>query len=360
MKFEKEVNDQQIIIRPCGRIDSNTSEEFEAFVNANLDDEHDIVFDFKETEYISSSGLRVILFLRKAYASSKVTFMNVNDVVYDVFDLSGFTGLFTVMKASDSAPDTKVIFFDIDGTLLSPATGQVPESTKEAIRMVQEKGVQAVIATGRDIAEVKKLPLDGIRFDGYLTLNGNICLDENEHMFAGNAIIPEELDVLVNIFKAGKIPFVLIGEKQRYINYVDDVVIQTQLSTHGTVPDIGEYQGENIYQCLAFVDSDVRRKLEDMLDHCTITSWNETGIDIIAKTGGKAAGIQHFLDKEDLTRSQSMAFGDGENDMDMLRYVGVGVAMGNSKEILKQKADYVTTSVDEDGIMNALKHFGLI
>ena len=137
-------------------------------------------------------------------------------------------------------------------------------------------------------------------------------------------------------------------------------MIQTQLSTHGTVPDIGEYQGENIYQCLAFVDSDTRMKLEEMLDHCTITSWNETGIDIIAKTGGKAAGMQKFLDKEGLTRSQSMAFGDGENDMDMLRFAGIGVAMGNGKDILKQKADYVTTSVDDDGIMNALKHFGLI
>ena len=137
-------------------------------------------------------------------------------------------------------------------------------------------------------------------------------------------------------------------------------MIQTQLSTHGTVPDIGDYQGENIYQCLAFVDSDTRMKLEEMLDHCTITSWNETGIDIIAKTGGKAAGIQKFLDKESLTRSQSMAFGDGENDMDMLRFAGIGVAMGNGKDKLKQKADYVTTSVDDDGIMNALKHFGLI
>ncbi len=360
MKFEKEVNDQQVIIRPYGRIDSNTSKEFEEFAAANLDDEHDIVFDFKETEYISSSGLRVILFLRKAYAESKITFINVNDTVYDVFDLSGFTGLFTVMKEDIAKPDTKVIFFDIDGTLLSPATGQVPESTKEAIALLHEKGIQSVIATGRDIAEIRKLPLGDIPFDGYLTLNGNICLDGKEQMFAGNAIVAEELDVLVSIFKAGKIPFVLIGEKQRYINYVDDVVIETQLSTHGTIPDIGEYQGENIYQCLAFVDNATRMKLEEMLDHCTITSWNETGIDIIAKTGGKAAGMQVFLDKEGLYRSQSMAFGDGENDMDMLRFAGVGVAMGNGKEKLKQKADFVTTSVDEDGIMNALKHFGLI
>ena len=77
-------------------------------------------------------------------------------------------------------------------------------------------------------------------------------------------------------------------------------------------------------------------------------------------TGGKAAGIQKFLDKEGLTRSNTMAFGDGENDMAMLRYAGIGVAMGNGKETLKEKADYVTTDIDDDGIANALIHFGLI
>ncbi len=360
MRFEKEINDKEIIIRPYGRIDSSTSEEFEAFLAASLDDEHDIVFDFKETAYISSSGLRIILFYRKAYSKSKITFLNVNDVVYEVFDLSGFTDLFTVMKHDIGKADTRVIFFDIDGTLLSPMTGKIPQSTVDALQRVRENGTKIVIATGRDIVELKKLPLDGIVFDGYLTLNGNICLDENEHMFAGNPIIAEEVDILVNIFKAGKIPFVLIGEKQRYINYVDDVVVQTQLSTHGTVPNIGEYHGEDIYQCLAFVDADMRMKLDDLLDHCQITSWNKTGIDIIAKTGGKAAGMQHFLDKEGFTRSQTMAFGDGENDIDILRYAGVGVAMGNGTEKLRNSADYVTASVDDDGIMKALLHFGLI
>ena len=55
-----------------------------------------------------------------------------------------------------------------------------------------------------------------------------------------------------------------------------------------------------------------------------------------------------------------MAFGDGGNDIEMLRYAGTGVAMGNADDAVKAAADYVTTSVDDDGIMNALKHFGLI
>ena len=361
MKFEKEIIDGTQVIKPYGRIDSTTSPEFEEILNQEVDLTMDVELDFREVVYISSSGLRVLIALRKKMAPEvNIVFTHVNDVIMDVFEMTGFTDLFEVVKQDMTNPDTKVIFFDIDGTLLSHKTGRVPESTIRAIKKRQANGIKAVIATGRDLVEMEKLPLGDIKFDGYLTLNGNICLDENKQMFAGNEIAPDEVEVLVGIFKAGRIPFVLIGEKQRYINCVDDVVIQTQLATHGTIPDIGEYHGEKIYQCLAFVNKEIRQKLDDLLDKCVITSWNDTGIDIIAKTGGKDAGIQKFLDKEQITRSQTMAFGDGENDMAMLRFAGIGVAMGNGSDLLKRKADYVTASVDDDGIEKALVHFGLI
>ncbi|MBQ3295464.1 MAG: Cof-type HAD-IIB family hydrolase [Erysipelotrichaceae bacterium] len=256
--------------------------------------------------------------------------------------------------------DTKAIFFDIDGTLLSHATRSVPESTIRAIRKAKEKGIKIVVATGRVIEEIKKLPLQDIDFDAYLTLNGNVCLDKDLKMFAGHEIDHGETEILVSIFKASRIPFVLIGENSRYINYVDDVVIRTQMSTHGTIPDIDQYHGEKIYQCLAFVDHEMRMKLDNILDECKITSWNETGIDIISKNGGKDAGIQSFLDKEGILLEQTMAFGDGENDAQMLEYVKIGVAMGNSKPLLKEIADYVTADIDDDGIEKAMIHFGLI
>ena len=61
-----------------------------------------------------------------------------------------------------------------------------------------------------------------------------------------------------------------------------------------------------------------------------------------------------------MDRSEIMAFGDGENDMDMLRFAGIGVAMGNASDMVKAAADYVTDTVDENGIEDALRHFGLI
>ena len=254
----------------------------------------------------------------------------------------------------------KAVFFDVDGTLYSHGLNVVPESTRRALKQLRERGIKTVVATGRHMVEYSTLPVSDIEFDGYLTLNGQLILDADRKAYTGTCIDPGEMEVLSRIFQAKRIPFMLVGENERYINYVDDVVVRTQTSTHGTIPVIGEHKGEKIYQCMAFVNDEMRQKLAKMLDACNVTSWNETGIDIISKSGGKDAGIQSFLDKEGIPLEQSMAFGDGENDAKMLEYVAVGVAMGNAKEVTKAAADYVTTDIDDDGIEKALIHFGLI
>ena len=257
----------------------------------------------------------------------------------------------------------KAVFFDVDGTLLSQKQGKVPISTRRALRRIRKKGIKIFIATGRHMIELSKLPVMEIPFDGYLTLNGNLILDENKKAYAGTPISADEVEVLSGIFRAKKIPFVMISSDKRYINYVDDVVVETQASTHGTIPDIGtvnDYDGEKIYQCIAFVQDRERKVLDEILDECSITSWNPTGIDIVARGSGKAAGIAQFIEEQGLDRSEIMAFGDGENDIEMLKYAGIGVAMGNAGDAVKAAADYVTDSVDENGIENALKHFGLV
>ena len=91
-----------------------------------------------------------------------------------------------------------------------------------------------------------------------------------------------------------------------------------------------------------------------------ITSWNATGIDIIPKGGGKQNGIKHYIEAHGRDRTKIMAFGDGENDIDMLQYAGIGVAMGNASDPVKRSADYVTADIDDDGIEKALIHFGII
>ena len=254
----------------------------------------------------------------------------------------------------------KAIFFDVDGTLLPANQDDVPKSTKQALRQLRRKGVKTIVATGRDIIEFSKLPVDEIPFDGYLTLNGQLLFDSEKRVYEGTPIDQGEMEILSGIFRTKKIPFVLIGENERYINYVDDTVVRTQEETHGTVPSVGQYHGEKIYQVLAFVGADQRKMLDRFLDECAITSWNETGIDIIPKGGGKTAGIHLYLNRQGIAREETMAFGDGENDIEMLKFAGIGVAMGNASDEVKAAADFVTDTADNDGIEKALRHFGLI
>ncbi len=364
LKIRPSVDNDTIYFDITGRIDSLSAPEFEKEVFAfDLSQYKRIVLDCTRLDFISSAGLRVLIKIRNAAdEDADIDLIHVSPAVMDVLDLTGFDQVVNVHSASEeeSDPEIQAVFFDVDGTLLSHATGRVPESTEKALQLLHEKGIKSIICTGRDIGELEKLPIMHLPFDGYLTLNGNLCLDQDKVLFAGNEIDPGEVDILVRIFQASKIPFVLIGEKNRYINYVDDIVIDTQNSTKGTIPDIGEYKGEKIYQCLAFVKDKERTMLENTLDMCRITSWNKTGIDIISKAGGKAAGLELFLEKYNLCRSNTMAFGDGENDIDMIKYAGIGVAMGNGVPALKEAANYITTDIDDNGIFNALKHFNVI
>ena len=257
-------------------------------------------------------------------------------------------------------PVIKAVFFDVDGTLLSIESNQVPDSAKEAVKKLRQTGILAVVATARHMTDLEKMPVKDMDFDGYIVVNGQLICDSDHKVYAGNPIDQGEMEVLARIFEAKKIPFVMITENDSYINYVSDTVVETQQAFNDDVPDTGRYYGENIYQIMAFVSEKEKNLLDDLLDECDITSWSDTGIDIIPRDGGKTNGIQMFLDQNGIDRSETMAFGDGENDVAMLEYVGIGVAMGNGKEAVKEAADYVTDTVEDHGIEKALKHFGLI
>ena len=88
--------------------------------------------------------------------------------------------------------------------------------------------------------------------------------------------------------------------------------------------------------------------------------WEDDFCDILPAGGGKPNGLAHTLAHLGLSREQSIAFGDGGNDVTMLEYAGIGVAMGNACDAAKAAADYVTDDITADGLAKALAHFGLI
>ena len=254
----------------------------------------------------------------------------------------------------------KAAFFDVDGTLLSHKSKTVPQSARDAIAKLQAQGVLCVVATGRQITEMNKLPVADIPFDGYITLNGQLTLDKDKKMLYGTPISGKAKDFLVEMFSENRLPALLVEEEAVYLNFFDERVRIVQEAISSAVPPFGTYGGKDIYQVCAYMAVGDEAILEPIADECVATRWSIGGMDIIAKGGGKVTGIQKYLERQGISAEETIAFGDGENDMEMLEFASIGVAMGNADEDVKAVADYVTTDIDDDGIANALKHFELI
>ena len=254
----------------------------------------------------------------------------------------------------------KAAFFDVDGTLFSHETKCVPESTRQALQQLRKKGIACIMATGRQMSELAKLPLGAIEFDGYLTLNGQILMDEDKNVVFSKPITGHVKEFLLNQFREKVYPALLVEERNAYLNSVTDHVREAQATISSPIPPLGDYTGGEIYQVCAYLRPHEEHLLAPISGDCVITRWHFGGMDVIAKGGGKISGIRDYLALYGLTPEEIIAFGDGENDIEMLRFAGIGVAMGNAMEGAKMVADYVTADIDDDGIAKALHHFGLI
>ncbi len=254
----------------------------------------------------------------------------------------------------------KAVFFDIDGTLMSHSTHSVPESAIEALRLLKEKGILVFTATGRHLLEMKFLPIPLEFFDGHVTLNGQLNLDAEEHILFEASIPEEDLTNALKLYEDHTLPFVLVQKDQMYINFIDDRVREIQASVSSPLPPVKAYEGGSVYLFVAYGSQKQLTSLINVLPHCKMTHWNDCGVDIVSKSGGKAVGIAKILEYFSLKPEEVMVFGDGENDIDMFQSAGLSVAMGNADPEVKKHASYVTTDIDDDGILNALKHFGVL
>lgn len=152
----------------------------------------------------------------------------------------------------------------------------------------------------------------------------------------------------------------LLNIDSLYINFVNDRVISTQKAINTPVPKIGKYQGEKLFGATVFGSDEQTALIAAQLPGCKESSWHKDASDIVLKEAGKVTGIKKMLEQYGIEPSETMAFGDGDNDVDMIRFAEIGIAMGNATELIKNNSDYITTAVDDDGIINALAHYRLI
>lgn len=204
------------------------------------------------------------------------------------------------------------------------------------------------------------LGVNKFSFDGYLTLNGALCYDAHLEKIFGLPFEDGETEIIEKIFNAKKLRLKLS------VNLRVTQIMKVNFKNKYTQDSILTYlqykniRVKKIYQVCACLDSNQKQIINDFLDYSVVTEWDDNAIDIFPINGGKENAIKKILEIYNLSKDEVMAFGDAENDIKMLETVGTSVAMGNASKQLKDIATYVTTDVDDDGIYNGLKHFGLI
>lgn len=256
----------------------------------------------------------------------------------------------------------KAVFFDIDGTLVSFNTHQVPQSTQDAIALLKKKGIKTFIATGRQYEAINNL--GDLQFDGYITLNGSYCFIENEEVIYKTVIPKEDMQALIHYLNHVKsFPCIFVTEHTFFGNYLNDDAYFILDQLNFPIPELLPVEKaleEDIYQVISFFKREDEQDILSHLPHCDIARWSPLFTDLIPKGSSKQVGIDQVLKHFDISLEDTMAFGDGGNDIPMLRHIPCSIAMGNAEEEVKESAAYVTTSVDDDGVWKALKHFQVI
>ena len=260
----------------------------------------------------------------------------------------------------------KALFFDIDGTLVSFKTHRIPTSTIQALEAAKARGVRIFIATGRPqviINNLHELQQRGL-IDGYITMNGAYCFVQDKNIYK-SPIPKSDIETLLNFCEAQGKAYLVVGENDICVCHEDEEVRFIFYETL-SVDKIREVTLEealalpSIYQITPFISKEEEAVIRPQLSHCEFGRWYPTFADITAAGNTKQRGIDEIIRHFGLKIEEVMAFGDGGNDISMLRHAGIGVAMGNATDEVKAAANYTTTAVDEDGILNALVHFGVI
>lgn len=253
----------------------------------------------------------------------------------------------------------KAAFFDIDGTLLSFETHRMPTSTVRALEALRARGVRTIVCTGRSFNELS--PELRVGFDAYITFNGQLCFD-GEGAFRSLPI--SEADVRAIVDLSGKNAFdILVAQEERsFVSSRGERVraVEEHVALSYETDDLSRAFEAPVYQFCAFVSRENEGQILDATEGVAVTRWCDWFCDVVPSAGGKAFGVRAALERYGLSPEEAIGFGDGENDLSMFESVGTAVAMGNAWDTVKERADYVTTSVDEDGIWNACRHFDLV
>lgn len=272
--------------------------------------------------------------------------------------------------------NVRLAAFDMDGTLLN-RNSQMTEATKEACRLLQSSGCKLVLSTGRTYASAL-IPVDHFPFDGYVCSNG-AAIHEMDGSLIKSSPLPVDIVIdAVHKIRQKPIYYELHDtESNRWMIRDDRERIETLLDDDTSLEGLS-LRRFSFYKLARLVELEelldkiksneakivklfiwhrdpeqlqwVSEQLAAWSEVATITSSGELNVEVIAKGVSKWQGLRYFCEKWNLTAEQVAAFGDADNDLDILTNVGVSVAMENATPGIKAISKYAAKHHDEDGV----------
>lgn len=265
----------------------------------------------------------------------------------------------------------KVLVLDIDGTLTN-SEKQITPATKRGIQNIMERGHKVILASGRPTPGMRRYEeeLELKKYGGYLlSFNGGRIVECK----TGNIVYQRTLPLSM-------VPQLYDFAKEHgcgLITYYGDKVISAfepdkyvtwEAGINGmeiqVVENFKEFVKFDINKCLMTAPPIQAAEYEKILaekhkEYASIYRSEEFFIEIMPKNVDKATSLDRMLETVGLVREDAICCGDGFNDISMIKYAGVGVAMGNAKETVKEAADYITGTNDEDGLVQVIDEFVL-
>lgn len=267
----------------------------------------------------------------------------------------------------------KLIASDFDGTLITDDQ-VITEKTKSAIFEARKRGAKFVIVTGRGYMTVASRAKEISNDMPIVCLNGAYVRDEKEIYYKktlSKEMVIKTLEIVkkygcrFHVYNENQVislenkfweKFYKIWKKELGDNY------KSILVTEESYESIIENYGNDVLKFLLFdTDPERLREIKAEFDNEDVqtSSSNPYNIEIFNKEASKGLALKSIAEKFNINREEIMALGDGDNDISMIEFAGIGVAMGNSFGDVQKRADYVTLSNNEEGVAEAIKRFCL-
>lgn len=265
------------------------------------------------------------------------------------------------VKTKYKAKKIKAVFFDIDDTLRVKDTGYMPDSVNHVFSQLKQKGILTGIASGRAIYGVVP-EIQALKPDYFVTINGAYVRSQKGEEVFSCPLAQEQVEAFVAWTKEVGIDYGFVGKDRAVVSRESQLIDDAIVPIYGKLAVEPDFHQENpVYQIWTFeTQGDSLNLPLDLENHLRMVRWHQYSSDVVAKDMSKALGVAQVLEREGLKPEQVLVFGDQLNDLELFDYAGLGIAMGVSHPDLAAKADFVTRTIEEDGIQYALEELGMI